>query len=158
MFRIKVMDHQSAFHYVYNHAGFNGNKKFAVLSIQEYPSDMMGVQYKCGGNCKAALNVWFSDITDKFREQESKYIKLITEEDAEDIYKFVMKIRDMDIDQLIVHCNLGISRSSAVAAAISKALTGSDEEFFSGKFVPNMVVYYAVLKAFGLDNTPSFQP
>ncbi len=156
MFRIKVMDHQSAFHYVYNHAGFSGNKNFAVLSIQEYPTDMMGIQYKCGGNCKGALNVWFSDITDKDRERQGTYIKLITEEDAEEIYKFVMNIKDKDIDQLIIHCNMGVSRSPAVAAAISKALTGSDDEFFGGKFIPNMVVYYTVLKAFGLDNTPQF--
>lgn len=66
-----------------------------------------------------------------------------------------MKIKD--VDQLIIHCNMGVSRSPAVAAAIKKALTGSDDEFFDGKFVPNMVVYYTVLKAFGLDNTPSFQ-
>lgn len=157
MFSIKVMDHQSAFHYVYNHAGYSGNKKFAILSIQEYPTDMMGIQYKYGGNCKDALNIWFSDITDKERERKDKFIKLITDEDAKEIYKFVMQLKETDVEQLIIHCNMGISRSPAVAAAISKALTGSDKEFFDGKFVPNMAVYYTVLKAFGLDNTPSFQ-
>lgn len=157
MFDIKVMDHQTAFHYVYNHAGFTDNKNFAIISIQEYPIEIMGVTYKRGGHCKDALNIWFSDITDKEREQQEKYIKLITNEDADKIYKFVMNIKNTNIERLIVHCNLGISRSAAVAAAISKALTGSDKEFFDGKYVPNMVVYYTVLKAFGLDNTPSFQ-
>ena len=156
MFEIKVMDHQSAFHYIYNHAGLKSNKNFAVISIQEYPKEMMGIQYKSGGHCKAAINMWFSDITDKTREDKEKYIKLITSEDATQIKLFVDSLDKESLDTLIVHCNMGISRSAAVAAAISKVLTGNDSEFFKGKFVPNMTVYYTVLRVFGFDNTPSF--
>ena len=103
---IKVMDHQSAFYYIYNHAGYTKNKDFAVISIQEYPSELMGMEYKAGGHCRAALNLWFSDIDDKKHEREKDYIKMITTEDAEKIKDFVHHIKTMNIDTLIIHCML----------------------------------------------------
>jgi len=151
---IKVFDYISAFQYVYNHSGYSNNRDFAMISIQEYPSEIMGMEYKTGGPLKAALNLWFSDIKDQKDENPETYIKMIDEYDAKTIKDFVDYIKKMDIDFLIVHCHAGISRSAAVAAAISKVETGSDEKFFNGEFVPNMKVYYAVLKAFGYDNTP----
>ena len=45
------------------------------------------------------------------------------------------------VDQIIVSCNGGYSRSPAVAAALSKWLNGSDEEFFGPGYCPNRHVY-----------------
>lgn len=164
MFKIKVMDFMSAFQYVYNHAGYEKGKHFAVLSIQEYPFELMGVEYKVGGNCLAALNVHFSDITNQMEEQIRKEkknwgneIKLIEDSDANEIKQFVESLFSLNIDTLIIHCHAGVSRSSAVAAAITKYYTNDDSIYFnSDRFAPNMTVYYKVLKAFGMDNTPSF--
>jgi predicted protein tyrosine phosphatase len=151
---IKVSNYRSAFDYVYNHSGYIKNKEFAIISIQEYPEDIMGMQYKAGGHCKAALNLWFSDVNSEKSEDKERYIKKITEEDARKIKDFIDAIKRMGVNDLIVHCHAGVSRSAAVAAAISRAETGDDSEFFNSQYVPNMTVYYTVLKAFGFDNTP----
>lgn len=50
-------------------------------------------------------------------------------------------------ETLIVHCTGGISRSSAVAAALHKIFNGSDEPIFGKKrYRPNMRVYRMVLE------------
>jgi len=59
-----------------------------------------------------------------------------------------MEIRDFlisvlpKIDRLIVHCELGVSRSAGIAAAILKTLTGDDSAVFGDPwYVPNMRCY-----------------
>lgn len=48
---------------------------------------------------------------------------------------------------ILVHCTAGISRSSAVAAALHKVLNGSDEAIFkSPRYRPNMRVYRMMLE------------
>jgi predicted protein tyrosine phosphatase len=50
-----------------------------------------------------------------------------------------------EAQRLIVHCDAGLSRSPAVAAALSKILTGEDAEFFR-RYHPNMLVYRSILE------------
>lgn len=53
------------------------------------------------------------------------------------------------VDQIIVHCDAGYSRSPAVAAAIAKAMGKSDEVYFSsGEYCPNRHVYRTLLNIF----------
>ena len=53
------------------------------------------------------------------------------------------------IQQIIVHCDAGYSRSPAVAAAIAKAFGVDDEEYFSGgRYCPNRHVYRTMLNEF----------
>lgn len=53
------------------------------------------------------------------------------------------------IQQIIVHCDAGYSRSPAVAAAIAKAFGIDDEEYFSGgRYCPNRHVYRTMLNEF----------
>jgi predicted protein tyrosine phosphatase len=47
--------------------------------------------------------------------------------------------------RLIVHCDAGFSRSPAVAAALSKILTGDDSYFFK-RYLPNSRVYRTILE------------
>lgn len=57
-------------------------------------------------------------------------------EDGAKIAAFVLKHRN--IPMLIVNCEAGISRSSGIAAAVSKFFNGDDSEFYdSGKYHPN---------------------
>ena len=51
-----------------------------------------------------------------------------------------------EAEELLVHCDAGFSRSPAVAAALSKALTG-DDKFFFKRYSPNMRVYRTILEA-----------
>ena len=70
---------------------------------------------------------------------------MMTEEDAARVAKFVQRHRDTDI---IVHCDAGISRSSGVAAAIMRYLTGNDDAIFdNGRYCPNMWCYRKTLQA-----------
>jgi hypothetical protein len=60
------------------------------------------------------------------------------------------------VDEIIVHCEAGISRSSAIAAATSLFLNNDDSEFFKFPFCPNELCYKLMLQSFGfcLDNIP----
>jgi len=80
------------------------------------------------------------------KTQEECVYQLFTEKDAKKILHFIEKWMDQ-IDTLIVHCNAGVSRSSGVAAAISKYLYGDDTEYFdSYKYNPNTTVYTVLLE------------
>ena len=73
---------------------------------------------------------------------------LMSDEDAAKIADFV---EDNKQHLIIVHCDAGISRSSAVAAAVLFHYTGDDSAIFDNEraYSPNMWVYFKVLKAFG---------
>ena len=60
------------------------------------------------------------------------------------VWKFVDKYKD-EVDLIVVNCELGISRSSGMAAAISKILNGDDMDFFK-YFIPNMDVYRKMME------------
>ena len=71
----------------------------------------------------------------------------IDERQARKIAKFVMRYKD-SVEQIIVHCDAGISRSAGVAGAIAKYLNGNDDDFFvRGPYTPNMTCYHKVLFA-----------
>ncbi len=66
-------------------------------------------------------------------------IVLMNEGHARAIRKFVEQWREM-AETIVVHCEQGMSRSPAVAAAISKFLDGDGSQFFD-EYVPNRYVY-----------------
>lgn len=69
---------------------------------------------------------------------------LMSSDEAKAIVDFVERNKDKYI---IVHCDAGISRSSAVAAAILKYYTGDDSRIFDNhRYSPNMWVYRKVLE------------
>lgn len=157
-YKIKVMGYMEAFRYVYNHCGYDKNKDFAILSIQEYDQDTMGIEYKPGGHLKAALNINFSDINSISLKMDDKpYVKLMTDEDAVKIKNYIDSLNKRDnIDELIIHCHAGVSRSSAVAAAILKVFNNDDSDIFNaGIYAPNMFVYNKILKVYGMENNGS---
>lgn len=62
---------------------------------------------------------------------------------AKEVWDFVEKNWDK-IDELMVHCLMGQSRSAGIAAAISKVKYGSDQSYFEA-FTPNMLIYRKLL-------------
>lgn len=71
----------------------------------------------------------------------------ITEHDAKGIAKFSQKWWD-SIDQIVVHCDAGVSRSAGVAAAILKHFTDNDTQIFNDvRYCPNITCYRKVLNA-----------
>lgn len=72
----------------------------------------------------------------------------MTAEQAKEIADFVNKYKD-DVEQIIVHCDAGMSRSAGCAAAIMKYLFGNNESIFnSKKYAPNLHCYSLTLNAF----------
>lgn len=70
---------------------------------------------------------------------------LMSDEDARRVAEFVAKYRG---ENIIVHCDAGISRSAGVAAAIMKHLSGDDSRIFdSSRWHPNMWCYRKTLNA-----------
>jgi protein-tyrosine phosphatase len=51
-----------------------------------------------------------------------------------------------EIERIIVHCDAGVSRSAAVGAALARAFSGDDAEFFAGRYRPNVRVYRTLLE------------
>lgn len=75
---------------------------------------------------------------------------LMSDEDAKTVVDFVERYKDK---RILVHCDAGISRSSAVAAAILKHYTGDDSMIFDSRWYnPNRWVYRKVLEAFEVDD------
>lgn len=64
---------------------------------------------------------------------------LFDRERAITIRDFVLAHRDR-AERIVVHCDAGLSRSPAVAAAITKALGGDDAPWFK-RYRPNALVY-----------------
>jgi predicted protein tyrosine phosphatase len=82
----------------------------------------------------------FTDV-----EEERNNRNVITEDHAKQVVDFVNK--NNTIRLWVVHCEMGMSRSAGVGAAIAKTINGDDTAFFKF-YTPNMTCYRKVLKAF----------
>lgn len=73
---------------------------------------------------------------------------LMTSEDAAKIRDYVLAYKDK-VECIIVHCEVGVSRSAGVMAAIQKYLIGDDSAIFNNDaFSPNKHCYKLMLTAF----------
>lgn len=122
---------------------YNTNEKHIVISISDIDCDKANLP-KLESRIDAMF-LKFSDF-DRITEGMNKEYKesLFNKRLAEAVWKFVDKYKD-DINLIIVNCEAGISRSSAVAAAISKILNGNDDDFFK-YFLPNRLVYRKMIE------------
>ena len=87
----------------------------------------------------------FDDVTEENARPEDV---LMSDSDALKIKDFVLRYKDR-AECIIVHCEVGVSRSAGVMAAIQKYLTGDDSAIFGNDaFSPNMYCYRKMLDAF----------
>ena len=77
----------------------------------------------------------------------------MTEDHAQQVCAFVRKWSSQ-VETVVVHCEQGVSRSPAVAAALSKCL-GLDESEFYRFYYPNPHVYLMVAEAWVRTSPPS---
>ena len=56
-----------------------------------------------------------------------------------------------DMRNIVVHCHAGVSRSVAVASALSKILNNEDDRIFKAG-CPNMLVYNTILNTYFLED------
>ena len=130
---------------------FKTDKKHIVISIT-CPEDThpdISKQDSCLGILKLKFHDWGEAEKERIRKlmvASPKATKQVffTKEEAKKIVDFLYKHYGT-IELIVCQCDAGISRSSAVAAAISKYITGSDEYFFK-HYLPNSLVYKLLLE------------
>lgn len=107
----------------------------AIISISSVNSDTP--QFSENPTIKHILKLHFND------EEEGSVA--MTPTDARRIASFVKTCKN-DVEQFVVHCDAGVSRSAGVAAAIMKYLTGDDSKIFDNQhYCPNMNCYRLTL-------------
>lgn len=109
-----------------------------IVSITTTPDDR--AKLPVGKACRGVLRLSFVDADEPRPDQPHT---LFDRAQARSILQFVKQHRDA-IERIVVHCDAGLSRSPAVAAAIAVCLDQSDEEFFR-RYRPNMLVYRTLL-------------
>ena len=91
-------------------------------------------------------DVLFLSFDDIDMEDNPKFA--MTEKDGKKIADFVNQYY-ASVDQIIAHCDGGISRSAGVIAAIMRVKEGKDDTVFNSRTKhPNMTCYLMTLKGF----------
>lgn len=109
---------------------------WAAISIATYDGEHPPLSE---ANRIGLLQLAFRD-TD-FERQERAF----TKELGLEIIKFFEGIIGK-AEYLLVHCEAGLSRSPAVAAALNKLYSGDDRYYFQ-RYTPNMLVYRRIIEA-----------
>jgi predicted protein tyrosine phosphatase len=119
------------------------DKPWAAISISTNFGEWPNLSEE---NRVGLLQVDFWDLTSVCKKMPDG--GMFDEARARQILDFVFPLWE-DIDVLLVHCEAGVSRSPAVAAALSVIAFGprSDLDYFR-KFVPNTHVYRVLLKTY----------
>jgi len=122
---------------------FTADVPYAVISITE-PYDFFTFINTDDKNLIALFRIKFPDADKNFK-REGKTIEVLSNSDAEDILDFVFSIRNR-VQLIVCQCDGGISRSSAVAAALGKIFNNDDTFVFNfPKYKPNMFVYRKII-------------
>ena len=117
---------------------------YVVISIRDPGKPQTKIKKQPG--LRDALYLAFNDSEPSTLLQLPPEIKNISPSQADEICEFVHRHK-ADVGAIVVHCEQGMSRSPAVAAAISDAL-GLDPKRFWQLYTPNEYVYHAVSDAF----------
>lgn len=133
--KFRVLSREDARRYTYDIHGH----KYVIISISDMKDDAN--KFNHASELVDVLRLWFDD-------EEKGHPNCITKDDARKIIEFMNKHIN-DVDECVVHCGAGISRSAGVAAALMYIINGSDSEIFdSAVFCPNMTCYRMVLEAY----------
>jgi predicted protein tyrosine phosphatase len=96
-----------------------------------------------------SIRLEFNDVDREFKGLEPKQKDFIGLKDFIDKYK-----NSDEVEEIIVHCHAGVSRSSATAIAIAKYLDNNsfiEEVLNSSLYSPNELVYRLALNEFGIE-------
>ena len=124
-------------------AGVLVKSAYIVISIHDSNSRPAMVKKQSG--LRATLKLAFDDAEPTSSSHLEAAVMLMTSQQADEIWAFVEQHRN-DVGAVVVHCEAGVSRSPAVAAALCKGLGGDDRRFFR-MYQPNMHVYRLMLDA-----------
>ena len=96
--------------------------------------------------CKAVLSLDFIDT-----EEISVNNGCFTKDQARQLLDFV-NAHAHKANIIVCHCGAGVSRSIAVASALSKILNNEDDDVFN-KGCPNILVYTTILEEYFMENS-----
>jgi predicted protein tyrosine phosphatase len=115
---------------------FRCEQPWAAISIATYEGEhpVLSEENRIG-----LLQLAFRD-TD-FERQERAF----TKEQARQVIEFVESIIH-NAEFLLIHCEMGLSRSPGMAAALSKLYAGTDQYWFD-RYTPNRMVYSKLVEA-----------
>lgn len=125
-------------------AGVLVRSAYIVISIHD--PDRAKPKVKKQSGLRAVLQLAFDDAEPmgKAFELAAKITPMLPEQ-AEQIVRFVEKHK-ASVGAIVVHCEAGMSRSPAVAAALCKGMGGDDRSFWRD-YQPNGHVYRLMLEA-----------
>lgn len=114
---------------------------YVVISIADPEKPQPKIRRPCG--FRDVLFLQFHDAVPDDGVISDREIALMTKNHAVQIWEFVNRYRDT-VGTIVVHCEQGMSRSAAVAAAISNVLGEPNRRFFR-EYAPNEYVYELLL-------------
>lgn len=118
------------------------NRNTAIISITDKSTPFVHIDEVVRTTASSILFIRFND-------NEEGEEGCITDLDAELIASFIKNNTDK---HLIISCDGGVSRSTAVGAAALKLMYDNDMEIWSnGMTCPNKTVYKKVMKALGIE-------
>jgi predicted protein tyrosine phosphatase len=116
--------------------------RYVVVSIRDKGRRKARVPKQAG--LADVLFLQFDDAEPSRNMELPASIRLMRPADAEAVWDFVGR-HQKSVGTIVVHCEQGMSRSPAVAAAIAKKL-GLDDRRFWEEHQPNRFVYDLMLK------------
>lgn len=111
------------------------------------PSIIVSISDRNAASPTFSENPNIIDVLYLFFDDEESGSTRMSSEDADSIVEFLRAYDDSNVD-LYFHCNGGVSRSAACAAAAMLIEWGDDSDIFNdGRYCPNMHCYRSVLDA-----------
>ncbi len=129
---LMVLSRKDASNFTYEHPYIH----IAIYSSKETPVPLAESPGR-----RDVLSLMFDDWDKEKGHPEGS--SLFSKEQAVEIKKFLELYPG--IRHIVVNCTMGVSRSAAVAAAISKAYNWDDRVFFT-RFIPNRHVFRTLLE------------
>jgi predicted protein tyrosine phosphatase len=101
---------------------------YVVVSIRD--SNRRQPRIRRGSGLRGVHAIAFDDVEPAAGQELPSDLRLMTEDDAVDIWRFVERHRS-EIDAVVCQCEEGMSRGPAIAAALAEALGGDADEILA---------------------------
>ncbi len=143
MFDIVVRNRAEAQHYW-------TERNHAIVSITDPKSESVTFPGQYATDIKNRFGIHRTQFFDSDIRHAKFFDKYppMTEVQATEIWLFVQSV-EKEIEELLVHCEAGVSRSASVAAAISRYLGENDDDWFKF-YIPNRYVYRTLIRTMPL--------
>lgn len=120
-----------------------------IISITE-TNDFLP-RFKDNPNRLGILRLHFHDV-DSPRPGSIHFTRSM----ARQVADFVNKHKRSLLEEVIIHCTAGLSRSPGLAAALARGMFGQDDQRYFDQYYPNRLVYRTMLRV--LEDRSDYEP